>query len=524
MTRSYYVTTPIYYANAEPHIGHTYTTVVADTLVRWHQLLGDDAYSVSGTDEHGEKIVEVAQQRNLTPKALVDEVSTKFRNTWKQIGIGANRFVRTTDPDHARNVQSLLQKVYDAGWIDQREYQGLYCIGCERFLTERDLVDGKCRDHEREPELRREKNYFFRMSHWFGRLQQHIESNPTFIQPDRYRNETLSMLREESGLGDLSISRPKSRLSWGIELPFDREHVCYVWFDALISYLTGAGYPADPKFRDRWSHSLHLIGKDILKPHTIFWPTMLWAMDLEPPREIRVHGYWQVDSRKVSKSLGNMVSPLAIRDKYGFEVFRYFLLREMGFGLDAGFSEEALVERANAELSNNLGNLVSRTLTLITRFSQGSLPVAGPGDSLDQQLHDAADAARDRVRDAMRAPQPHRALESIMTFSSFVNEYLDGRAPWRAMKDPSTRELAGTTLHFAGEALRVLAVLVSPFLPEASARIAASLGRPSLIHDASSSGDFSSWAQMSSAHRLLPGTRVQLGDPLFPRLELRPEA
>jgi len=509
---TWFVTTPIYYANAEPHIGHTYTTVVADTLVRWHRQRGYDAFSVSGTDEHGEKMVEAAAKRGVAPATLTEGVSATFQRTWAELDIAPLRFVRTTDPDHVRNVQAVLQRVHDAGWIEQREYEGLYCVGCERFLTERDLLDGRCRDHERVPEPRREVNYFFLMSREFAWLREHIEQNPEFIRPERYRNEALAMLRDESGLGDLSISRPKTRLEWGIELPFDRAHVCYVWFDALLSYLTGAGFDGarapdaqSPAFAARWAAAEHLIGKDILKPHAIFWPIMLKAIGLAPYRRLHVHGYWNVDDRKVSKSLGNMISPLAMRERYGFEPFRWFLLREMSFGLDAGFGEEALVERVNADLANNLGNLVSRTLNLVEKWCGNAVPEAEAPDDEGPAVLALADAARARVDAALEAVQPQLALAAIVEVSSGVNRYVDGRAPWKTAKDPATAPQARTTLHFACLALGQLAALLAPVLPVAAAEIAARLG-----------------AGPDGA--VAVGARVSKGAPLFPRLELVKEA
>ena len=360
MTGAFYATTPIFYVNAEPHIGHTYTTVVVDTLARYHRLAGEKTFFLTGSDEHGEKIAEVALESGETPQAVADRYSGAFSQTWQTLGFSFDRFIRTTDPDHKQVVQNILQKIHDAGEIDFREYEGLYCIGCERFFTERDMVGGKCPDHDRPLEPRKESNYFFKMAHHFEWLIDYINSHPDFIRPDRYRNEVLGMLREDSGLGDLSISRPKSRLEWGIELPFDTDYVCYVWFDALINYLTGIGYPDGPDFATLWGASQHFIGKDILKPHAVFWPCMLHAIGLEPYQHLNVHGFWNVDDRKVSKSLGNMIDPLVMRDKYGFDSFRYFLLRDMAFGTDSDFSEEALVTRINADLANNLGNLVSR--------------------------------------------------------------------------------------------------------------------------------------------------------------------
>jgi methionyl-tRNA synthetase len=510
-----YVTTPIYYANAAPHIGHTYTTVVADTLVRWRRLLGADAFSVSGTDEHGEKMVEAAAARGVAPAAFTAQVSATFQQTWAELGIAPSAFVRTTDPDHVRNVQAILQKVWDAGWIEQREYDGLYCVGCERFVTERDLVDGLCRDHERAPEPRRETNYFFLMSREFDWLRDHIERHPEFIAPERYRNEALAMLRDESGLGDLSISRPKARLDWGVELPFDPDHVCYVWFDALISYLTGAGYPDDPAFAARWDVAEHLIGKDILKPHAIFWPIMLKAMGLPPYRRLHVHGYWNVDDRKVSKSLGNMVSPLAMRDQYGFEAFRYFLLREMSFGLDASFSEDALALRVNADLANNLGNLVSRTLNLVAKWCEGRVPAPDADGDAERGVAAAAVEATNAVTEAMAALHPHDALAAIVEFASTVNRYLDAQAPWKAAKEPGGEARVRTSLATACQGLRTLALLLAAFLPNAAQGIAERLGVPDLLAGARLPDDARAWGALA------PGTPIDTGASLFPRIEPR---
>lgn len=517
MNPSYYVTTPIYYVNAEPHIGHAYTYCVADTLTRFHRLRGCDVWLVTGTDEHGEKIVEAAAARGIAPRAFTDEISAQFRAVWDEVGLRADRFVRTTDADHARNVQTILQRVHDAGWIELRSYDGLYCVGCERFLTDRDLENGRCRDHERVPEARRESNYFFLMSRAFGWLRDHIEQSPGFIRPARYRNETLAMLRDESGLGDLSISRPKSRLDWGIELPFDRDHVCYVWFDALISYLTGAGYPDDPAFPARWASAEHLIGKDILKPHTIFWPIMLKAAGLAPPRHISVHGYWNIEGRKMSKSLANVLSPLTMRDRYGFEAFRYAALREMSFGLDADLRDASLVERINADLANNLGNLVSRTLNLTERFTGGRVPAPDEGATGEPERELAALAAQTvtSVETLVTDLELHRALEEIFRLVDAANRLMDLRAPWKAAKDPAGEPIVRTTLHAACETLRVVALLLAPFLPVACAEILARIGLPSALETARLPGDALRWGAVPV------GAPTRKGSPLFPRLEAR---
>jgi methionyl-tRNA synthetase len=512
MSRAFFATTPIYYVNAEPHIGHTYTTVAVDTLARYHRLCGEETFFLTGTDEHGEKIAEAAEQRGLTPKQVADQYSSAFHATWKQLGFSFDRFIRTTDPDHVRTVQSALQRLWDQGEIDFREYEGLYCVGCERFLTERDMVNGLCRDHERAPERRREANYFFQMSRYFGWLTEQIEQQPDFIRPERYRNEALGMLRDASGLGDLCISRPKSRLEWGIELPFDRGFVCYVWFDALVNYLSGIGYPDAPDFASLWAGAEHFVGKDILKPHAIFWPAMLRALGLPPYRHLNVHGYWNVDARKVSKSLGNMVSPLAMRDRYGFDAFRYFLLREMVYGLDANFSEEALIARINADLANNLGNLVSRTLNMTARFAGGKVPEPGAPEARERQV--AAEAARagESVDACLRRNEFHRALEAIFQLVDGVNRYLEERAPWKSGKDPAAaRETAGT-LYTSCEALRVIGLLLAPFLPETAPELLARLGLEGELGRAR-------FPQALAWGGLRPGTAVSQGTPLFPRIE-----
>ncbi len=518
MTRSFYATTPIYYVNAEPHIGHTYTTVVLDTIARYHRLAGDDTFFLTGTDEHGEKIAEVAQQRGVAPSQIADEYSAVFRSTWEQLGLSPDLFIRTTDPDHQRLVQTILQQVYDAGEIYFQQYEGLYCVGCERFLTDRDMEDGLCRDHERAPEQRRESNYFLRMTTHFAWLADYIESHPDFIRPTRYKNEALAMLREESGLGDLCISRPKERLDWGIELPFDSNYVCYVWFDALINYVTGIGYPDGPNFERYWGVVEHFIGKDILKPHAVFWPIMLKAIGLAPYQHLNVHGHWNVDERKVSKTLGNMVSPLVMKERYGFDAFRYFLLREMVFGLDANFSEEALAARINADLANNLGNLLSRTLNMTARFADGRVPEPGEAGDLEHEIQEAAGATAARVDSAIRSYEFHRALEAIFELLDRVNRYLEVRAPWKAAKDPNAAASVSTTLYTSCEALRVIALLIAPFLPETAPEILSRLGIPDALQQARLPDDAQSWGSLE------PGTETRKGAALFPRIELPEKA
>ena len=514
MSDSFYVTSPIYYVNAEPHIGHTYTTVVIDTLARYHRLAGEDTFFLTGTDEHGEKIAEVAADRGVPPRQGADEISGAFRSAWEQLGFSYDRFIRTTEDEHIRTVQAFLQKVYDAGEIYFTEYEGLYCVGCERFLTDRDLVDGLCADHERPPEARVESNYFFRMTAHFEWLADYIENHPDFIRPERYRNETLAMLREESGLGDLCISRPKNRLEWGIELPFDDKYVCYVWFDALINYLTGIGYPDDPGFEPRWAVAEHVIGKDILKPHGVYWPTMLRAAGLPPARHLNVHGHWNVDDRKVSKSLGNMISPLVMKEKYGFDAFRYFLLRDMVFGLDANFSEAALISRINADLANNLGNLASRTLNMTERFADGAVPSPGEAGEPELVVQRALPVAAERVDAHLRKFEFHRALEAVMELVDTVNRYLEIRAPWKAAKDPELADQVATALYTSCEALRAVALLMAPFLPETAPVILERLGLPDALSGTRLPDDAARFGALQ------PGTPTTKGAPLFPRIEV----
>ncbi len=519
MTRAFYATTPIYYVNAEPHIGHTYTTVVVDTLARYHRLAGEKTFFLTGTDEHGDKIAEVAAETGTTPKAVADRYSAAYSSTWRELGFGYDRFIRTTDADHVETVQRILQKLRDSGALDFREYEGLYCVGCERFLSERDLENGLCRDHERAPEARRETNYFFRMSEHFAWLVDHVTKHPEFIQPERYRNEVLGMLREDSGLGDLSISRPKSRLEWGIELPFDRDYVCYVWVDALINYLTGIGYPDAPDFETLWGAAEHFIAKDILKPHAVFWPCMLRAIGLPPPRRLHVHGYWTVEGRKISKSLGNTVPPLEMKRSYGFDAFRFFILREMAFGSDSDFSPRALAARVNADLANNLGNLLSRTLNMTARYAAGSVPEPGPAEPPEREVADAARRAAEEVDARLRDCEPHRALEAIFGFTGAVNRYLEGRAPWKLAKQkaPGWETQLATTLYTSCEALRVAALLIAPFLPETAPVILERLGVPDHLGQAVLPDDAVRWGLLQ------PGTPTAKGAALFPRIELHEE-
>jgi methionyl-tRNA synthetase len=508
---TFYLTTPIYYVNATPHLGHAYTTILADAMARYRRLRGDDVFLLTGTDEHGDNIAQVAARAGVAPKVYADRIAAEFRKTWDELGITYDRFIRTTDADHEAVVQKILQKLWDAGEIYLGKYGGQYCFGCERFYTEKEIVDGKCPDHQRPLTYIEEENYFFRMSQYQAWLVESIQRNPDLIRPERYRNEILGFLRDP--LQDLSISRPRTRLEWGIPLPFDDKYVTYVWFDALINYVSGVGYPDAPGFKERWGHVQHLIGKDILKPHAIYWPCMLKAAGLDVFRHLDVHGYWRIGGGKMSKSVGNVVEALALTKKYGNDAFRYFVMREMVFGLDADFSEEALVGRLNADLANDLGNFVSRATTLIAGFDGGRLPGPEPTAASERGLADAWRKCRADVDTAMEECAFQRALASLWGFLGALNRYVDAEQPWALAKDPTKAARLRTVLYELGQALYCLGLVLSPFVPDAAKKIRSALGLTAepRLSDADWGG-------------LAAGTTVARLSGLFPRVDERKAA
>jgi methionyl-tRNA synthetase len=505
-----FLTTPIFYVNAEPHLGHTYTMVVVDTLARAWRARGAETFFLTGTDEHGEKIEQAAAAAGESPQAFTDRVSGLFRSTWQACGFSFDHFIRTTDAEHQKYVQEIVSRVHARGDIYFGEYEGLYCTGCERYYLEKELVGGRCPDHKTVPESRKEANYFFRMSRYQEALVRHIEANPDWIRPERYRNEVLGFLREP--LQDLSISRPKTRLRWGVELPFDPSFVIYVWIDALLNYPSALAARGADVFGRFWPAAEHVIAKDILKTHAVYWPTFLMSAGLPLYRHLDVHGYWTVEGEKMSKSLGNVIAPREMMSKYGGDAFRYYLLRESVFGLDADFREEGLVARYNGDLANNLGNLVSRALAMIQRYFAGEVPPDARPEAIDRELV-AAFLEAEREADAhLENLAFGRALEVLFRATDRANKYIAETAPFTLAKKPEEMARVGTILRNLAEAIRRAAVGLAPFLPETAERIVDLLGLPA--EDTGKRG-------LDWGERFAAGHRVKAPVSLFPRLDAK---
>jgi methionyl-tRNA synthetase len=489
----FYVTTPIYYVNDAPHIGHAYTTVTADALARWHRLLGEDVHFLTGTDEHGLKVQRAAEAVGLSPREHADRTSQRYREVWDSIDISYDDFIRTTEERHYRATQKLMQAAYDNGWIELRPYEGLYCVSCEAYYTEADLIDGRlCPIHRAPVELLKEENYFFKLSEFSDRLLEWFEKYPGAVTPESKRNEAMGLVR--GGLRDISISR--TSISWGVPVPWDPDHVFYVWYDALINYATAIGYGTDPeRFEAWWPVVHHVIGKDILRFHCVYWPALLMAAGIEPPRRIAVHGFLLVGGEKMSKTALNQIAPADLLPAFGVDGFRYHFLRDQTFGPDGDFSYEGMVSRFNADLANNLGNLLARVATVVAKKCGGIGPAPDPRSALAE------------VADAWDRISPSEALEASWRLVREANAALEAAEPWKAEPGPAVDAVLGDAL----EVLRIVAILAAPALTRASQEIWRRIGLPGKVAD-QRLPEAAAWGGYPG------GVPVEKGTPLFPRI------
>lgn len=505
---AYYITTPIYYPSDNLHIGHAYCTTIADSLARFHRAKGEDVFFLTGSDEHGLKIQRKANEQGITPIQYVDKIIANFKLLWKRLNISNNDFIRTSEERHHKVVQQVLQKIYEQGDIYKKNYEGLYCVPCESYWLERQLVDGKCPDCGRPVEKMSEESYFFKLSKYQDRLLEYIESHPDFIQPVSRRNEMINFIKQ--GLEDLCITR--TTFDWGIPVPFDKKHVVYVWFDALLNYFTGIGYGSDPeKFQKYWPASLHLVGKEIVRFHTIIWPIMLMAMGQPLPEKVYGHGWLVVEGDKMSKSKGNVIDPLGLIDEFGADAIRYFLLREINLGSDGNFSRDALINRINADLANDLGNLLHRTVSMIEKYHGGIVANAGVNEAIDAELQSLVKSTVEQYIKDMDNMEINSAIKGVWALISRANKYIDETAPWILAKDETKAARLQTVMYNLAETLRIVAILIAPFIPCTSPKIYTQLGlnvpEEFLLADAVWGG-------------IADGTKVQKGEPLYPRIEV----
>lgn len=497
----FYITTPIYYVNDKPHIGHAYTTILADVIARFKHSLGQETFFLTGLDEHGQKVQQAAKERGLTEQAHCDDLAPRFSQLWEKLEIKNDDFIRTTEKRHTSIVQKVLQIVYDKGDIYADEYEGWYSVSEERFITDTEKESGDFRDVKKL----KERNWFFKMGSYQEQLIKHINTHDDFIQPQHRRNEILGFLKQP--LGDLCISRPKSRMSWGIELPFDKDYVTYVWFDALLNYISVPGYGSDDaKFKKYWPASVHLIGKDILTTHCVYWPTMLMSLGVELPKTIFAHGWWLLGDSKMSKSLGNIVNPLDLIEEYGVDPVRYYLMSEMVAGNDANFTLDLFIKRYNSDLANDFGNLLNRVGGLIGKYFDGAIPTQGVLTDADKEIKALAGRVNVKIAEEIQTYRVNGATAAILELVSMTNRYMEHQAPWKVAKEDLER--AGTILYVATEALRIAAVLLQPVMPSKTKDVLELLSAPNST---------SKWGELKS------GKVLKEHEALFPRIEITKE-